>query len=707
MRHFLSHLFTPRSVAIIGASSDADKLGGRPVAHNIEFGFPGGLYPVNAGAGGEVQGLKSYASISDVPEAVDCAIVSVPAAAVEATVLACAARGVKIAVVFSSGFAEFSADGARRQREIAEKARDAGIRLLGPNSMGAMSFAPRFSATFTSINRHFAGKGWPETGVVAVVSQSGAVGTQSLVQLRERGVGLSRWIATGNQSDIDVADAIEFCAVDDATKVIALYMEGAADGAKLVRALQAARRAGKPVIVLKVGRSEAGAKAVASHTASLAGEDRVYDAILAQHGAIRARSFDQLVDFTAACATGIYPARAALGLVTNSGGIGVLMADAAADSGLALPPLSDAAREKIRALAPFGVPGNPADTGAVGMSDIPVNIRFCEVMLADADCPAVIVFFAHLGLLPYMMDRIGAELFALRDKYPDRVIATVVNTTREWTHRLQARGVLVYEDPTRAVEAIGVLARVERGRREIDTPDIPVEPLENPAPSDGFEGERAARRLVARIGVGVAEDRLATTATEAAAAARAFGGRVALKIVSADIAHKSDMGGVALGLSGDAAVEAGFARLMDNAARNAPGARIDGVMVSPMIEGGVECILGVTRDPVFGPMVMFGMGGVFVEVYKDNVLRQAPFGLATAREMISSISGFPMLDGARGRPKMDIEALAMALSRLSAWADRRRDDFASLEINPLIVLPAGAGVVAVDALALPRQEETR
>jgi acyl-CoA synthetase (NDP forming) len=621
---------------------------------------------------------------------------------VPAAVAGCAEKRVPIVVVLSSGFAEQGDEGRRVQDRLVEIARSSGMRLLGPNTMGGVSIDGSFSATFTSLTQSQGKEGWPRRGNVSVVSQSGAIGTQILVLLRERGIGVAKWVSTGNQCDIDVADCIEHLAQDQVTHVIAVYLEGCLEGSRLRHAFEAARLRRKPVIMLKVGESAIGAASAASHTASLAGAADVYRAVFRQHNVFAAESLQELVDVVAACHAGRFPERAELAVTSGSGGISVIAADASARSGLVLPEVPAETQRKLKALVPYAMTRNPVDMATSGMRDMEQVAQVLEMLLEEGNYPSAFTYLSHNGMVPKRMEVLARHLLPVREKFPDRVIGIVANMLPEWRDRFQDQGFLVYEEPTRAIAAIAALWRIGRGFLNAGAQEQPLAlPDMVQAPGAGQGGEQAAKRVVASMGISVVDDRLARSAVEAVDAAKALGKTVVLKIASAAILHKSDIGGVLIGLRSAEEVATGYDTIMTRAREAAPTAQIDGVLVSPLIEGGVETIAGVKRDPVFGPVVMFGMGGIFVEIYRDVSLRLAPFGIATAREMIREIVGYPLLAGARGRAPTDVEALARALSLLSAYADRFRDELDSIDINPLIVLPEGRGVMAVDALVVP------
>ncbi len=702
MAHVLDALFNPAAAAIIGASTDPTKIGGRPVHFTKQRGFTGKLYPVNARAT-EVQGLPAFPDLAAIGEAVDCAIVSVPAPAVTGAIEQCAETGVKIAAVFSSGFAEMGADGAEAQARLVDIARAGNVRLLGPNCMGAFCVSSNWYATFTTAFDHYGGKGWSKPGGISIASQSGAVGVQIQILLRDRGLGLSKWVTTGNQSDIDIADCISYLARDPETRTIVTYFEGCPDGGRMIEALEAARAAGKPVIALKVGRSDIGARAAASHTASLAGSDEVFDAVLRQFDVHRARNLPELIDAAAAADPGRFPSGPEIGVVTTSGGVGVMTADDASALGLVLPPTPEGAQAELRAAVATSSPGNPIDTAAAGMIDMNALLHFIEVALRDGGFPSLVLFLAHLGLAPERFDILLPRLIELRAKYPDPIVAIVVLAPAEIRDALMAAGYLVYDDSSQAVRGIAALVRLGAAydrapNRVADAPPPSAAPLPRGA------GESEAKQALSLAGLPVAPERIATSADEAVAHAEALGLPVVLKTAAAGIAHKTEIGGVALDLATAEAVANAFATLVERARAVVAADDAGRVSVAAMVRGGIETILGVQRDATFGPVVMFGIGGIFTEIYRDVAFRAAPIGLIEAHRMIREIKGFALLDGARGRAPADLDALAEALVRLSAYASAHRDDIDSIDVNPFIVLPEGQGAVAVDALIVATLE---
>jgi len=692
----LEALIGPKSVAIIGASDDPGRIGGRPLRYLLDWGYEGPFYPVNPNRE-TVQGVKAYPSIKDLGKPVDCALIAVPAKFVLDTLEDCAACGIKSAIVFSSGFAEVGDAGTDAQAELTAFAKRTGMRLLGPNCLGVLNFHSRFFATFSSTGD----QGYPQPGPLAIISQSGAYGTHLFAVAKGRGLGVSHVITTGNECDVTVAECIDWAADNDDIKVIAAYAEGVKDGPALIRSLEKARANKKPVIFLKVGQSEEGAAAAASHTASLAGADEIYDAVFRQHGVYRAQTTEDMLDAAYACTAGIFPKANRVGLVTISGGVGVQMADYAVKLGLDVAPMPDDAQRLLKEYLPFASARNPVDTTAQFFNDLSlVGINF-DIMLDKGGYDSAVAFFTLAACSPYVVEPLLKELDAIRKKFPDRLLILSLVGSDEMVATYSNAGYLVFEDPCRAIAAIAALTHIGEGfeRPPADTSaantssaDIPARPL----------SEWDSRNLLADAGLPVVDAVLCTTADEAADAQKRFAGPVVLKINGARFAHKTEIGGVVLGIETPEAAAAAFNEITARAAKADPDADIEGVIVAPMVAGGVEAILGVQNDPVFGPAVMFGLGGVFVEVFKDVSFRLAPFGRDEALRMIGETKGAKLLQGVRGKPAADIEALADALVNLSRFAAANADKLDSVDLNPFVVLEKGKGVVALDALVVPK-----
>ena len=693
----LSSIFTPRSIAIVGASDTATKIGGIPVDFLKRFGYAGAIHPVNPKPG-LVQGLPSFSTLQSIGAPVDLAIFALPANLVPAALDDAIAAGVRGVVLFSSGFAEVSVEGAGLQAQLGDKARAAGVRLLGPNCLGAINPGHKVYASFTPAPN----AGLVRAGDIGLVSQSGAFGAYAYSLARERNIGISQWVTTGNEADIDFADCVEWMAHDPQTKVIMGYMEGCRDGFRLRRALAAARAARKPVVIVKVGRTAIGAQAAASHTAALAGDDAVYAAIFREYGVHRARDIAEFFGIAANASLSTLPTDRSLGLFTISGGVGVLMADAAGDAGMELRAMPQAAQETIRGWVPFAGPANPVDITGQVTNDLTLVERTARLMLDEGGYASWIGFMAAAGTSDKFWPVLQSLVTNLRRDYPRKVLAVSTLLKPERQRALEAMGCMFFSEPSEAVRTIAALA--DFGAAFAQPAPPPPQPALTTAPLPaGTQSEPQGLATLAAAGIHTAWHQVVHSADEAVAVAQRIGTPVVLKIVSPDITHKSDIGGVALGLRDAAAVRAAHERMLATVRSHVPQARIDGVLVAPMLAGGVECILGAHNDPVFGPMVMFGLGGVFVELLGDVVLHSAPVTPEQALEMIRSTKGFALLAGARGQSSVDLDHLAANLAALSRLAATAGDTLVSIDINPFIALPKEqGGGCAVDAVVIGR-----
>ena len=689
-------IFSPRGVAIIGASTNPVKLGGRPVAFLKDYGFKGEIYPVNP-VQEEVQGFRAYKDVRDIPGPVDQAVIVVPAPNVEEALAACAEKGVKVVQVLSSGFAEADEAGHARQDRLMEIVKRTGIRITGPNALGSVSPHDRFCATFSSA---FQGM-HPPAGNVAVVTQSGAFGSCTYVMLARRGLGLSRIVATGNEADIDTAEVIEWLATDPETRVICAAIESCKDGDRLRRALKTAAAAGKYVVFMKVGASELGAQAAATHTGALAGNDKVFDTVIREGGAYRARSIEEMVDVAYVLSVGPAPAGNRAAVMSFSGGIGILMADAAEEAGVAMPAQSTGLREDVRGILSFAEGSNPLDLTAQIVVSMPSIAVIGDRLLASGEYDALLVYKANSGMSPTAFAPHLGFMQEVRAKHPDKVIGVITPAHPEVQAALEEAGVLVFEDPTRMMRALGSAARlVERQGRALS--DAPEPKDVTPVAITGAMTEAAAKDALRDAGLPVPEEAKCADAASAVAAAERMGYPVVLKILSPDIAHKTEVGGIALNLGSAAEVEAAFARITESAARHAPDARIEGALVAPMAGEGAEIILGLHSDPVFGLMVMAGAGGVMAELLGDVSFASVPVSRARAEEMIDR-SGWGKLLGAwRGRPARDRGALVDAICRLSDFGLANAAQVEGVEMNPILVKTEGAAVL--DALIIAKSD---
>ncbi|MWB78750.1 CoA-binding protein [Pseudooceanicola sp. 216_PA32_1] len=688
----LGAFFAPRSIAVIGASNDPGRIGGRPVDFCKAAGFAGPIYPVNP-TRDEVQGLKAWPDIESIPGEVDLAVMAVPSARAAETLEACGRKGVRAVVVFSAGFSEVGAEGAAEQARLLEIARRHGMRMLGPNCLGFYSAASGACATFSTGLEG----GMPRPGRIGLITQSGAYGTHLLSMAKARRLGVAGWVSTGNEADVSVADCLDHMVNSDEVGAIGLYMEGVNDVETLIRALKRARELRKPVTIMKVGASEVGARAVQSHTASLAGSDASFQAVIEQFGAVRARTTEELFDCLYAATTGPMPTGDKLGILTVSGGAGVLMADAAEAFGLQVPPMPDASVAKLLERNPFAAPRNPVDITAHALNDFDLIPEYLAEMMRAGGYDAYAAFFTSWTGSPVLGPRLRKVLLETL-KGSDRPFALIGLFDEEQAVSYETEGVLTFADPSRAVQSLATMARLARGfdaaAAQGELPDVG-----DPVIAATGMGEAAAKARLAQAGIPALPEEVAPTAADAARIAGGMGFPVVLKIVSPQIAHKTEVGGVALNLPDAASVEAEAARMLRDIPAKVPGAVIEGVLVSSMAGEGVELIVGTHRDPSMGPMVMVGLGGILAEVLKDVALARAPVTVAEALAMLSRLRGAPLLDGVRGRPGVDKHAVAEVIARLSVLAAANAGTIESIEINPLLARPDGA--VALDALILP------
>ncbi|RDK11228.1 acetate--CoA ligase family protein [Cupriavidus lacunae] len=702
----LSALLQPRTIAVIGASTQPDKVGGMPVRLLSELGYAGHIIPVHATAR-EVQGLPAVPSLDALDAPVDLAIVALPVSASLDAMRQLACNGTRAAVVFTSGFAETGGDGIAMQAELAALAQAHGITLLGPNCLGAMNPRERVFATFSPIPL----TGLPPVGDVGLVSQSGAFGAYAFALAREASLGLSHWVTTGNEAGLHVADVIEWLARDDATRVILAYLEGCRDGDRLRRALAAARAAGKPVVVTKVGTTEAGARSAQSHTASLAGEDAVYQAVFDEYGVFRANTLDDFFRLGYVLSRGRRPTRwqpsakepanavTPVALVTVSGGVGIMMADQAESLDLPMPPMPEDAAAALCSAIPFASTANPIDvTGQV----VAQPAVLLDAIAATAQCPdygSVVAFLAGGVGAPRIWPGLQETVDTLHRSgtaAPLLFSGLVDDDKRRW---LEARGALVFREPAQAVQAVAVLARAAAQAASAQPEPAPATaalPVPDVPPEATSLSEFEAMQWLAACGIPSAPHGLARDADEAVRIAESIGYPVAIKLCSPDILHKSDVGGVVLNVISAQAARAAFAQVQAAAADHGTPARFDGALVARMVRGWGELMVGVRRDPVFGLVALAGIGGTAVEIFRQTAFGLAPLTHARARTMLRASRAQALLSGHRGHPAIDADAVAEVLVRVSQAAATLGPRLDTLEINPLIV--TAQGVIAADAV---------
>ena len=696
----MARLFNPRSIAIIGASPDASTINGQPLSNLVARGYAGGLYPVNP-KHSHIAGIPCYPDVASLPEVPDLALILLSADRAVQAVVECGRRGVAFGIVIGAGFAEVGAAGQRLQHELVDAARTHGIRLLGPNCIGLMNLRENVFAGFGPV---FAMSGL-RSGSVSMVTQSGGFGFSVVNMAEELGVGFRYVVSTGNEADLTSLDILEHLIEDEHTAVIAAYFEGIGDAHRLPGLARRALSQRKPVIVWKVGCSPEGQRAAVSHTGTLGGANELYQAVFDQFGWLRIQDVEELVDYTAAFARAKLPENDNIGIVTVSGGAGVLLADGCAALNLRVPQLTDATRMRLAQVLPaYATLDNPVDVTASVLNQ-PDLIRAALTIILDDPAVGSLLIVASSVEGP-MASRIAEELVKLDAATHKPVLVS-------WSSRearvgaayeiLRSARIPLFRTPTRCCKAVGALCRFAGALRRHER-DV-LEALTAPPPhgdllAHGIDcvTEKHARQALTTYGFTPTVERLATTRGEAIVIAGEVGFPVAMKIQSVDIPHKTEAGGVQLNVCDAQAARAAFDAIVTSAYRYAPGAVIDGVLIQEMVVDGVETILGVINDEHFGSVLMFGLGGIFTEVLRDVVFRFAPIGPSLAREMIASIRGRAVLEGARGRPAADVDALADAIVSLSRFAHDCTATIAEIDINPLIVLPRGLGVRVVDVL---------
>jgi acyl-CoA synthetase (NDP forming) len=688
----LQALISPGSIAILGASADLNKVNGRTLRFLQEKGYAGRIFPVNPKYE-SIAGLRCYPDVDTLPEAPDLAVIAVPAAQVLASVQALLRRGARAAVIFSSGFAEMGEAGRKLENDVAAAARTGGLRLCGPNCLGLINAFENVIATFGQF-----AEGATPPGPVAFVTQSGAFGTAIAALARRRALGLGYFINTGNECDVDFSQMMRVVIDDDRIHAGAGYLEGVRDGAGLRALAGHAMDLGKSLTLTKVGRTASGAKAAASHTGALAGTDVVFDGVIRGLGITRARNEEHMLDVVEVLAACKMPEGRGLGIVTQSGGAGVLMADRAEEAGLQLAELAAETRDALAGIIPgFGATGNPVDVTGQFVADPRLLLDSVRIVMED---PQVHVGIVWLQLMDGHVERL-VEIFNKINKIVIKPwVVCWVAAPDAALIKLRAAGIAVLRGAEPAVDAVSALVRYAEARRNWLSDAPARKALQLPKPelpaSAGAVGSMEGQALLQSFGVATAAAKLATTANEAVAAAKALGYPVVLKIESPDILHKTEAKGVALNLGDDAAVRGAFSALIANAKQYKVDARIAGVLVQAMAKGDVELVIGLKRDPTFGPVVMVGLGGVLIEVFKDVVFRAAPVTKAEALRMLDELKSKVILDGVRGKPPVDKIALAKMISAVSCFGAGAGPRLAELDLNPVLAGPQG--VTAVDWL---------
>jgi acetyl coenzyme A synthetase (ADP forming)-like protein len=691
-------VFAPTSVAVIGASNHPHSVGGMLFRNILTAGYRGVVYPVNP-SWKSVSGVRCYPTVTDLPETPELAVVIVPAALVSGVLTELGERGTRAAVVISSGFREIGGPGVAREEELIAVAKRFGLSVVGPNCFGVINTAPE-----VSLNATFS-QDLPPTGNIAFVSQSGALCAGILRYGVSERIGFSRFVSVGNRAGVEESDILRSLGTDPHTDVILLYIESLANERRFLDAAREVSRS-KPILVIKSGRSPEGERAARSHTGSLAhaAQDRLYDALFEQAGVLRADTIGELFRQAKVFATGARLDGPRLAILTNSGGPGIVAADACARSGLALPTLPERTQERLRALlSPSAAVGNPVDTTA----DASIH-QFggaLKELLGTTEIDGGIVIATPVGEL--QGPALARAILASRGRLKKPVVACIfglVDLTQE-VRTLEDHGIPSFTFPEEAVAALASLARYERRHdrsarafRRFPVHRATVDRILGrlPAAESTVLPEFSARALLSAYGLPFAPAQLARSPEEAVRFADRVEYPVVLKVASPDISHKTEVGGVRVGIASAEELRSAWAEVRATVSAHMPRARIEGFEVEKMIRGGKEVLVGLQRDPRFGPVIVFGMGGIYVEVLKDVTFRLAPFDEIEAEEMVASVRAFPLLQGVRGEPPSDLPALYAVLGRVAQLA-LDLPQVQELDLNPVIVRPSGEGAYAVDA----------
>ncbi|MCR4404762.1 MAG: acetate--CoA ligase family protein [Candidatus Acetothermia bacterium] len=688
----LASLFNPQALAVIGASANPEKVGYKVMYNLVQNGFPNRLYPINPHTA-EILGYRCYRSVLEVPEELDLAIIAVPAPIVPQVMEECGRRGTRFLVILASGFAEVGR--IAEERELVEITRRYGMRFLGPNIFGIYYAPTKMNATF--------GPTEILPGKIALITQSGALGIALTGKTIMEEIGLVAIASVGNKADLDEVELLEFFAADPQARTIIIYLEGTRRGRELLQlARQVVRE--KPIIAIKAGRSQKGARAAASHTGALAGSDAVFSAGFEQAGILRAPDPDEAFNWARALASQPLPAGRNTVIITNGGGVGVLATDAAEEQGIYLLDDLPLLERLFREAAPeFGSLKNPIDlTGMATPNEYRLALRGA---LEEERLHAIIILYC-MGAEQIPRDFAQAIIEEYDGTKPLVVAMLGGAETVEAVKLLNRAGIAAYDEPEEAVRALAALYRwkdyrdrpLPRGEPELEVDWAGIEAVLKGAWTEGRLQflEPEVKEILQLLGLEVPEYRVAHSLKEALQAGEELGYPLVLKIISEQILHKTEAGGIRLNLRGERDLRGAYQEMLAAVGRSYPRAPLRGVLVTKFITGGVEAIVGASRDPSFGPTVMFGLGGIYVEVLKDVVFRVAPLSHQEAREMIGKIRSAALLRGIRGELRKDIEALAEALYRIAALV-ARFPEISELDINPLRVMPEGEGCLVLDA----------
>ncbi|CAM3488842.1 acetate--CoA ligase family protein [Aeromicrobium ponti] len=696
----LDALLNPNSIAIIGASTDPNKISGRSIHYLNTYGYSGKVYPINPKYE-EVQGHRSYSSLFDIPGEVDLVLIAISAKHVIKTLNECVQKKVKACIIFSSGFAELGEEGRKIQEQISEIAKTSTMRIVGPNCQGISNLKTRSTTSFST---SFADEKLAY-GSTATISQSGAVAAMAYNIQKDYGRGVKYWIATGNESDVNVQELVHYIVDDPDIKVVQAYFEDVKDGELLIEAAKKARQLKKPILALKPGKSDEAKKAASSHTGALAGEDIVFDAICQQYGIVRVDDIMELSTFPQIFELDKKIQGKKVAILTNSGGLGVMMVDKCKELGLEIAQFSEETLSKLDTILPeFAATENPIDLTAQLLNDKQLLSNAFPILMEDSQIDIILVAFSGIGKGYDIAGMIND--IAKASKEGDKMLAVSwVASEKGVIEAFGEKGIPAFPDPTLMIKGVAKFADYQlRSRRDIENSTVnetakPIS-LDSYArdSSNGFLSEYNSKRILKKWSLPVTKEGLANSADEAAELANAFGYPVVMKVSSEFIQHKTESGGVRLNIQNADELREAYESILQNSLQVVDRDQIEGILVQEMVQEGFEISLGLKKDPIFGPVIMVASGGIYIEVIKDFRLLVPPVTYDMAKQAVDSLAMAPLLNGVRGKAKLDVDALCRTIISFSQMIQESGDQLEEVDMNPVMVMEEGQGVRIVDAL---------
>ena len=703
----LKELFHPQSIAIIGASQDLTSISGKPMKNLLQHKYKGQIYPVNPRYE-EIEGVKCYGSILDIPGKVDLALIAVSASRLLSILEECIQKEVYNILLFSSGFAEIGESGRKIQDAVAKLAKDNGVRIIGPNSVGCLNVKESIPMGFaTSLE---AANGF-KRGNIGLVSQSGALGFSVFGLAQEEDLGFTYVVNTGNEMDVTTIDTLEFMLEDEETTVVAAYMEGIPNGQQLIQVAKRAKELQKPLIILKTGKSEIGKEAVSSHTASLAGSEEMFQVIAKQYGILTVKDIDEMIDVMKIVSRRKWAAGRKLVTVSNSGAAGIAMADFSEEFGLILEPLQGKTKEVIEAAIPtYGSALNPIDITAQALKEQHIFTETLETLVKDDNTDIIVIQTTFGGVLGEEICRKVAEI----DKREEKPIVVTVTGTEELTGKgrelLRKNGVPVYKttyDTMLAVKHLAELSEFYRTEESAIALSPEVSQLAVKDNRTAIWTEEKSKAVLQQLAIRVPESVVAESHQEVEQVIADLKFPLVAKVISEDILHKTDAGGVKLNIQNAEEAKQAFEAIIASSKNYKETARVNGVLYEEMlVEKGVEMFIGIKQDPQFGSFIVCGLGGIFIEVLKDISIRHVPIDKAGALSMVEELKGYSLLEGTRGSGKADIEAFTDALVKISDFVYAQNGNLKEMDINPVVVLNEGKGIAALDGLLVWNEVES-